>query len=448
MINADALRNRFHGVSRLGVNVLVDGETGALYELDDEASRAFSSGEDIPAGSDVHDEFLSLFSFSGDEAIKKAAKRLEESPRMPKAMCLHMAEDCNLRCRYCFRNDSETAGGMMSLEDGTAAVEFLLSMPGRAIELDYFGGEPLLNWDMLKELVPYAEKRVEKEGKSLRQALTSNCLLLDSEKIAFLKEHRIPLTLSLDGPPEVHDLFRLTPGGSGSFERVFPNLMAAIEAGCDVCVRGTYTKDTINFADTVKFLVEEAGIKTLSLEPVTGCGDWSITSEDLGEIESQYEKLALFYDEMRKKEKPFDFYHFRLPLYNFPCLEKRLTGCGAGAEYLALGADGIIYPCHRFAGKKEWAMGAVGSPVWDGDIHKKFRRNSWIENDACSPCWAKLFCGGGCPASRYEANGDISVIDELSCSLFRLRLEFAIALEVLNKGTKDAIKEPALSCRV
>ncbi|MCD6310034.1 MAG: SPASM domain-containing protein [Candidatus Eremiobacteraeota bacterium] len=423
-------QGRFHLIRRLGLNILVDGETGAIYELDKVAGDAFLSGK-FSSAPEIEEEFRQVLSISGKERIEEASRELEESPRLPRAMCLHVAEDCNLACKYCFRGDATRKKLRMHVEDARDAVDFLLSMPNRSIELDYFGGEPLLNWPLLEEVIPYAIKRAKEEGKSIKQALTSNCILLDEKKLKFLCDHEVSLTLSLDGPPHIHDRFRVTEDGKGSWHKVFPNLIRAVRYGRDVCVRGTYTRETINFADTVRFLVEEAGIKILSLEPVTGYGEWGITDSDLDEIEKQYEKLAVYYDNMRKDGRSFDFYHFRLPLYNFPCLEKRMIGCGAGAEYLALGADGYIYPCHRFVSNKDWIMGKVKEPVWETDIHRKFRRNSWIKNPVCSSCWARLFCGGGCPASRYEANGDIDRLDELSCSIFKLRLEFAIVLEIL-----------------
>ncbi|MDI3280861.1 MAG: thioether cross-link-forming SCIFF peptide maturase [Bacillota bacterium] len=365
-----------------------------------------------------------------------------EAPPL-KALCLHLAHDCNLRCRYCFAGQGSFGGErrLMPREVAEAAVDFLLTASGnrRRLAIDFFGGEPLLNWPVLRATVEYGRRRAAALGKELAFTVTTNALLLDEEKTSYLLEQDISVVLSLDGRPEVHDGQRLLPSGRGSYERVLPRILAFWEASrrhrqghpeaqAYCYVRGTFTRQNLDFASDALFLVEQ-GIDRLSLEPVVLAeGELALREEDVPRLEEEYRRLALALLERARAGRPFTFYHFNLALYDAPCLPRRLSGCGAGVDYLAVAPDGSLYPCHQFVGRPGFRLGALPAA---GVPDRRFQKATLLAKPACRRCWARFHCGGGCHANAHLFHGDLHRPWEVGCALQRQRLECALAVQAI-----------------
>ena len=352
-----------------------------------------------------------------------------------KAMCLHVAHDCNLACKYCFADEGEYKGGMrslMSLEVGKKALDFLVesSKGRRNLEVDFFGGEPLMNFDVVKELVAYGRKLEKVHDKNFRFTLTTNAVLLDDEVTEFLNKEMSNVVLSLDGRKCVNDKMRVTRNGKGSYDVVVPNIKRFIEkrGDKDYYVRGTFTKNNLDFTNDIKEYLD-LGFKNLSLEPVVTTESYGIQKEDLDEIMKEYEKLAILYLEKRKNGKPFTFFHFMIDLDQGPCVIKRLKGCGSGTEYIAVTPEGDIYPCHQFVGQEDFKIGTVDEGITGWDIIKSFKEATVYSKDKCDKCFAKFYCSGGCPANSYNFSKDINKVYEIGCEMQRKRVECAIMIK-------------------
>lgn len=364
-----------------------------------------------------------------------------------KSLCLHIAHDCNLRCRYCFAGTGDFGGhrALMSKEIAEQAVEFAIkgSKKRHNLELDLFGGEPLVNFSVVRHVVEYVRRREKETGKNIKLTLTTNGTLLNDENIQFLNDNRVMLVLSLDGSKGTHDYMRPFPNGSGSFDSAVRGFRKVIESrkGRNYYLRGTYTHFNLHFTEDVLAMLEVGS--EISMEPVVGENEpYVLTEADLPILMEEYDKLARIYLAKRRAEEPFDFFHFNVALDNGPCVAKRLAGCGAGHEYFAITPEGDIYPCHQFVGRTEYKMGTLATGILRTDLVKHFRGMHVMKKEACRNCWARFFCSGGCHANADLINHDISIPYDYGCKLQRKRLECAILVQALlsqdvNEGGED-----------
>lgn len=353
-----------------------------------------------------------------------------------KALCLHVAHDCNLTCGYCFAEEGEYHGdrGLMSAEVGKASIDFLIKNSGNRhnIEVDFFGGEPLMNFDVVKEVVEYARSIEKQHNKNFRFTITTNGVLLDDAKAAYINEHMSNVVLSLDGRPEVNDYMRKTHKGTGSYNLIVPKFQKLVkERGQkDYYVRGTFTRFNMDFSKDVMHLAD-LGFEQVSVEPVVGPDDMDYTfkDEDIDAICKEYESLARQMLQRKKENKNFNFFHFMIDLTQGPCAHKRLAGCGTGTEYLAATPNGDLYPCHQFVGMEEFKMGDVFNGADRTDISDKFARCHVYTKPKCIDCWAKFYCSGGCAANSHNLQNDIHDVYEIGCELQRKRIECAIGIQ-------------------
>lgn len=372
--------------------------------------------------------------FSKDEAL---ADYQVKDTGIVKALCLHAAHDCNLGCKYCFAGTGGFGGprGLMDLKTGKKAIDFLFtaSKTRKHIELDYFGGEPLLNFAVVKELIVYGKEKAQQTGKQLKQTLTTNTILLNEEAISFLNQEKVSLILSIDGRPEVHNRMRPFMGGQASYQRVSAAIKKYLTAPGlhDYYVRGTYTHYNLDFSEDVKHLVKE-GFDQVSLEPVVAApeDEYALKEEDLPVLFTQYEKIAEEWLDAQHQGQPFNFFHYNISLNRGPCLPRRLSGCGAGHEYLAVTPEGELYPCHQFVGKPEFLLGTVETGLLKKDIRDQFIRANVLNKEECRSCWARFFCGGGCHANAYNLNKDLYLPYSLGCKLQKKRIECAIYVHI------------------
>ncbi len=354
-----------------------------------------------------------------------------------KAMCLHIAHDCNLRCKYCFASTGDFGTGrkLMTAETGKAAIDFLLekSVGRENLEVDFFGGEPLMNFDVVKEIVSYARSKEKECGKKFRFTMTTNGMLLTDDKMDYLNEEMQNIVLSIDGRREVNDRMRQRIDGSGSYDRIVPNFQKMVEKRGDkeYYVRGTYTKHNLDFSEDVLHLYE-LGFDQISVEPVVedASVEYAVTEDDLETIFAEYDRLAEKISAIRQQGGKINFFHFMIDLDQGPCVVKRLRGCGSGNEYVSITPDGDIYPCHQFVGQEEYKMGNLADGTFREEIKKEFAGAHVYSKPACRECWAKFYCSGGCNANNYIYNGDIHQAYELSCAIQKKRLECAILLKV------------------
>lgn len=363
---------------------------------------------------------------------------LPDRPSAPpalKALCLHLAHDCNLRCSYCFAQEGGFGGerGLMPAEVGRRALDLLIAKSGhrRKLAVDFFGGEPLLNLEVVKELAAYARSQAAAAGKEVTFTLTTNALALTGEALDYLAATDFNLVLSLDGRPEVHDRLRKRPGGRGSHETVLANCQALVKRrhGVNYYLRGTFTHHNLDFCSDVEYLLE-AGFRSLSLEPVVAAeGAWALQEEDLPQLLTEYDRLAALYLAEHRAGRPFTFYHFNLALFDAPCLPRRLTGCGAGYEYLAVTPSGDLYPCHQFVGRDGFRVGDVFSGAIDQTLADEFRQANVLAKEACRQCWARFHCSGGCQANAQLFSGNLYEPYALGCALQKKRIECALAVQ-------------------
>ena len=353
-----------------------------------------------------------------------------------KSLCLMVAQDCNLRCKYCF-GDGGTFGhrAVMSEEIGCAAVDFIIKNSGlrKHCEIDFFGGEPLINFRTVKAVTEYVRKREQETGKIFKLTLTTNGILLDDKISAWLNDNNISAVLSLDGRKEIHDAMRPDISGRGSYERVLKNFKRFVESrgGENYYLRGTYTKKNLDFTTDV-LSIHDAGFDILSVEPVVlKDSPLALTKEDLPRIREEYDRLTEAYLARRREGRGFFFFHFNIDLSNGPCVAKRLAGCGAGHEYFAVAENGDLYPCHQFVGREKYRLGNIFDGVDKSARHwlKYFRESHVLNKPKCQKCWAKFFCSGGCHANADLFHGDIREPYEVGCEIQKKRLECAIYIQ-------------------
>lgn len=360
-----------------------------------------------------------------------------------KALCLHIAHDCNLACKYCFAEEGEYHGrrALMSLEVGKKALDFLVANSGNRInlEVDFFGGEPLMNWQVVKELVEYGRSLEEPNNKKFRFTLTTNGVLLDDEILEFANREMANIVLSIDGRKEIHDKMRPFRGGQGSYDLIVPKFQKVAESREQerYYVRGTFTHNNLDFSKDVLHLAD-LGFKQVSVEPVVAGpeDDYAITEEDLPVLMEEYDTLAREMVRRRKEGKGFNFFHFMIDLEGGPCVAKRLSGCGSGTEYLAVTPWGDLYPCHQFVGNEKFLMGNVKEGILRTDIRDEFKCCNVYAKEKCRKCFAKFYCSGGCAANAYNFHGNINDAYDVGCELERKRVECAIMLKVAEADTE------------
>lgn len=353
-----------------------------------------------------------------------------------KALCLHIAHDCNLACRYCFAEEGEYHGrrAMMSYEVGCKALDFLVANSGNRInlEVDFFGGEPLMNWQVVKDLVAYGRSLEKEHNKKFRFTLTTNGVLLNDDILEFANREMSNIVLSIDGRKEVHDKMRPHRGGQGSYDEIVPKFIKVAESRnqTDYYVRGTFTHHNLDFSKDVLHLAD-LGFKQISVEPVVAenTADYAIREEDLPVLMKQYDELALEMIRRRKEGKGFNFFHFMIDLEGGPCVAKRLSGCGSGTEYLAVTPWGDFYPCHQFVGNEDFLLGNVYDGITAQNICNEFKQCNVYAKDSCKNCFAKFYCSGGCAANAYNFTGQINGAYEIGCELQKKRVECAIMIK-------------------
>ncbi len=360
-----------------------------------------------------------------------------------KALCLHVAHTCNLNCEYCFASQGKYHGerALMSFEVGKRALDFLIENSGtrRNLEVDFFGGEPLMNWDVVKELVAYARVQEKIHNKNFRFTLTTNGMLIDDDVIEFSNREMSNVVLSLDGRPEVHDRLRVDYMGRGSYDTIVPKFQEFVKrrGGKNYYMRGTFTHKNVDFTNDI-FHMADLGFTELSMEPVVCAPEdaSALTQEDLPILFDQYEILAKEMIKRKKEGKGFTFYHYMLDLTHGPCIYKRISGCGSGTEYMAVTPTGDLYPCHQFVGDTKYLLGNIWDGVTNKEIQNEFKLCNAYARPECNDCWAKLYCSGGCAANSYHASGKITGIYEYGCELFKKRIECAVMIQVAENYDK------------
>lgn len=438
-------------------NILLDVNSGGVHLIDDitydlldelkppfekecpqEVVEKFAMQYDTEEIKEAYEEIYTLYEekmLYSEDIYEQYAETSVVSPI--KSMCLHIAHDCNLRCKYCFASTGDFGTGrkLMPLETGKAAIDFLLEKSaGREnLDVDFFGGEPLMNFEVVKEIVAYARGKEKEYGKHFDFTITTNGMLLNDENIEFINREMHNVVLSLDGRKEVNDRMRTRVDGSGSYDKILPNFKKLVEKRGDkeYYVRGTYTKYNLDFSEDVMHIYE-AGFDQISVEPVMEKPEieYALTEADLGQIYQEYDKLTDRLSEVKRNGGFINFFHFMIDLNQGPCVVKRLRGCGSGNEYVSITPDGDIYPCHQFVGMEEYKMGNLADGTFREDIKKEFAGAHVYSKPACQDCWAKFYCSGGCNANNYIYNGDIHKAYELSCKIQKKRLECAILMKV------------------
>lgn len=438
----DVCSGAVHSVDELAYDIIAMFEGNTEDEIVRSMLKKFSDDPTIDKSevldciSDVRElkETKQLFS---EDDYEPYATEFKNKRNVVKALCLHVAHSCNLNCDYCFAAQGKYHGerALMSFEVGKQAIEFLIASSGdqRNLEVDFFGGEPLLNWDVCKQLVEYARSRERESGKHFRFTLTTNGVLVGDEVIEFSNREMNNVVMSLDGRPEIHDALRKTVNGKGSYDCVVPKFQRFAEARGDreYYIRGTFTHANPEFTKDI-FHMADLGFDKLSMEPVVCAADapYALTEEDLPIVLRQYEILA---EEMLKRQREgrgFTFYHYMIDLEGGPCIYKRISGCGSGTEYLAVTPKGELFPCHQFVGDSDYSMGNIWDGIKNTELQSVFRCCNTYAREECRDCWARLYCSGGCAANAYHAVGDIRGIYEYGCKLFRKRMECAIMLKI------------------
>ncbi|SFU45271.1 thioether cross-link-forming SCIFF peptide maturase [Butyrivibrio sp. M55] len=421
-----------------GQTTVITGELDRLYKgvlaKTDLASKY--STEDIKEGIEEILELRAAQVLFTDDVYEGYVEDFQNRETVVKALCLNVAHDCNLRCKYCFADEGEYHGrrALMSEEVGKAALDFLVKNSGgrKNLEVDFFGGEPLMNWEVVKKLVEYG-RSIEKEyDKNFRFTLTTNGTLLNDEILKFVNKEMGNIVLSIDGRKEVNDSMRPRAGGQGCYDDIVPKYQKVAESRHQLryFVRGTFTHANLDFSEDVKHLAE-LGFKQISVEPVVASPeDWyAFKDEDIPIICEEYDKLAKYYIEKHKEGKGFNFFHFNIDLEGGPCVAKRLSGCGSGCEYLGVTPWGDLYPCHQFVGNEDFIMGNVFDGITRPDIRDMFKKSNVYSRPECQKCFARYYCSGGCAANAYNFNGDINATYKHGCELQRKRIECAIMIK-------------------
>ncbi|MBO5425568.1 MAG: thioether cross-link-forming SCIFF peptide maturase [Lachnospiraceae bacterium] len=448
-----------HQYKNNGYNIVLDVCSGSVHVVDDlvydmiamyeektkeEIAEAIRerygdeySLEDIyEAYSDI-EELKSMGQLFTEDVYKDVIIDFKKRQTVVKALCLHIAHDCNLACKYCFADEGEYHGKkreLMSLEVGKKAIDFLIENSGNRVnlEVDFFGGEPLMNFDVVKEIVAYGRSKEKEANKNFRFTLTTNGVLLNDDVVEFCNKEISNVVLSLDGRQCVNDVMRPTRNGKGSYDVIVPKFQDFVSKRGDKSyyVRGTFTRNNLDFVEDFK-LMTELGFKEISIEPVVAPddADYAIREEDLETIYKEYDKLALDIIERHKSGKPVTFFHYMLDLQGGPCVYKRLSGCGSGTEYLAVTPTGELYPCHQFVGIDEFEMGNVFEGIKKPEIVDDFKLCNVYAKDKCKDCFARFYCSGGCAANSYQFHGSILDAYDIGCKLQQKRVECAIMIK-------------------
>ena len=448
-----------HQYKQCGYNIVLDICSGAVHIVDDIAYDIISLYEnkekneviaeiskkygDVPRDEiiECYDQVTELENsgelFTEDNFEPMAGELKAKTSGVIKALCLHIAHTCNLNCSYCFASQGKYHGerALMSFEVGKRALDFLIENSGtrRNLEVDFFGGEPLMNFDVVKKLVEYARSIEKEKGKNFRFTLTTNGVLVDDDVIDFANKEMSNVVLSLDGRKEVHDHYRVDYQGRGSYDTIVPKFQKFVKArgGKNYYMRGTFTHANPDFLEDIKTMLN-LGFTELSMEPVVAAeGDEAaLTEEDKPVVMKQYEELAELMLKRDKEGKPFTFYHYMIDLAGGPCIYKRISGCGSGTEYMAVTPWGDLYPCHQFVGDEKFKLGDIWHGVENKEIQNEFASCNVYARSECRDCWARLYCSGGCAANAYHATGSVKGVYKYGCDLFKKRMECAIAVAV------------------
>ena len=450
-----------HQYRQNGYNIVLDVFSGAVHSVDDLAYDVIAMFENSSTG-EIVSAMLEKYAADPDidedevrdciadvqelkeksqlftkDCFQDHACDLKNNNKAIKALCLHLAHTCNLNCEYCFAAQGRYHGDrtMMSFEVGKRALDFLIENSGKQknLEVDFFGGEPLMNWDVCKSLVAYGRSREADTGKVFRFTLTTNGMLVDDDVINFSNQEISNVVMSLDGRKEVHDELRKTVTGSGSYDAIVPKFQkfAELRGDREYYIRGTFTKNNTDFTEDILHMAE-LGFNKLSMEPVVCATEdpLALSAEDMPVLMKQYEILAEEMLKRKKEGKPITFYHYMIDLEHGPCVYKRISGCGSGTEYMAVTPWGDLYPCHQFVGEEKFRLGNIWEGVTNTAVREEFKSCNAYARVDCQDCWAKLYCSGGCAANAYHATGKITGIYEYGCELFKKRIECAIMIKV------------------
>ena len=442
----------FHKFQFHDINLVLDVNSGTVHALDqvawdivdyynegfDSIKKNLEKSYSEEVLQEAYQELKELADaelFESSDSYKEKVVNKEKSGEL-KAMCFNIAHDCNIRCGYCFASTGDYHGGrkLMSLETAKAGLDFLLEKSGKRkrLEVDFFGGEPLLNFEVIKETVKYGREKEKSLGKRIGFTMTTNGVLLNDEVIDFLNENMDNVVISLDGRPEVNDKMRKFVGGKGTTEDLLPLIKKFVEKRGEKSyyIRGTYTAYNLDFSKDVLFMADQ-GYKEISVEPVVSEPEkpYAITEKHLPQIYAEYDKLTEDYLQYKKDGKPFRFYHFMMDMDGGPCVYKRVSSCGAGVEYFALTPDGELYPCHQFVGREEFLVGNIKDGILRTDLVEKFSENTVYHKEKCKDCWAKFHCSGGCQANAVAFSGKLSEPYEMECNLQKKRIECALSIQ-------------------
>ena len=443
-----------HQYKNNGYNIVLDVNSGAIHVVDDVTYDVIELFEDNSA-KEIIEKLVDRYPQTEIEEAIQEVNELKDNEELftedtykeriidfkkrqtvVKALCLHIAHDCNLACRYCFAEEGEYHGrrALMSYETGKQALDFLIANSGsrRNLEVDFFGGEPLMNWDVVKQLVAYGREQEKLHDKHFRFTLTTNGVLLNDEIMEFANKEMDNVVLSIDGRKEVHDRMRPFRKGAGSYDLIVPKFQKFAESRnqMNYYVRGTFTHNNLDFSKDVLHLADE-GFEQISVEPVVAqpTDSYAIREEDIPYLCEQYDMLAKELVKRKKAGNGFNFFHFMIDLNGGPCVAKRLSGCGSGCEYLAVTPWGDFYPCHQFVGNEKFLMGNVDEGITRTDIREEFKNSNVYSKEKCKKCFAKFYCSGGCAANSYNFHGNINDAYDVGCELQRKRIECAIMIK-------------------
>lgn len=457
-----------HLFQKNGFYIVLDSNSGTVHDVDEVAYDIIGQYESVPKDEiiknitskysdvtpeDVREVFDDIEELKTREMLyskdrfRGVAEQIAQKPTVIKALCLHVAHSCNLACTYCFAGQGKYRGedALMSFETGKRALDFLIEHSGSRhnLEVDFFGGEPLCNFEVVKELTAYARSIEKQHSKNFRFTLTTNGLLIDDEVIDFCNREMSNVVLSLDGRPEVNDRFRKTVNGKGSYDVILPKFQKLVEArkGKDYYMRGTYSRHNTDFVNDILHMAD-LGFSELSMEPVVAApGDpYSLREEDLPILLEQYDLLGRKMDQRRKEGHPFTFYHYMIDLKGGPCIVKRVSGCGVGTEYMAVTPTGELYPCHQFVGDERFRLGNVFTGIDNEEMRQSFKGCSVYAHRECDDCFARFFCSGGCVANAFHTTGKLTGVYEYGCKLHRRRIENAIMLKVSEARDRQKAK--------
>jgi len=439
-----------------GLNIVLDVNSGAVHVVDDivfeildfyegknkntsEIAKALEgkySKQSITEAIEEISELEKNDMLFSEDIYEDIIPKIEKRNPVVKALCLHIAHDCNLKCRYCFAEEGEYHGkrSLMSFDTGKKAIDFLIKASGtrKNLEVDFFGGEPLMNFDTVKRIVDYARSVEKADNKNFRFTITTNGILLNDDILEYINQNMHNVVLSIDGRKEVNDNMRIRAGGQGSYDSIVPKFKKVAESRNqkDYYVRGTFTRNNLDFSKDIEHLAD-LGFKQISVEPVVADEkeSYSLRKEDLPVIFEEYERLAKEMLKRKKDGSDFNFFHFMIDLTGGPCVTKRLVGCGSGSEYLAVTPEGDIYPCHQFVGMERFKMGNVYKGDIDAKIRAEFENRNVYSKPECKKCWAKFYCSGGCVANSFNTHGDFVTPYEIGCELQKKRTECAIMIK-------------------